>query len=384
MSYVAFVGGMVFNSHTEKFERANIICRDGYITDIGFDVPSGYEKIDVTDKYLIPGLIDVHTHGIAGGDFNYASESKMAKMCHAYAKNGTTSIMATLASHPMSSLFNSIYAINQNRVNDKCDKANILGIHMEGRYLNPKMRGAHPAELLALPSISELNSLVNAMMPAPMHFAVAPELEGADEFIKRAVELGGTVGIAHTAATYEEAERALELGATSFTHTFNAMTPIHHRMPGVAICSLNSKNAYTEIICDGIHSHPGMVQLAYNAKDKDRLVLVTDSMSATAMDDGEYEIAGTKVFVKDGKAVNAEGVLAGSTLTMFKAVTNIMKFCGISLEEALKFATVNPAKMVGADFVGSLERNYRADIIVLSQINEPKIYDVYIGGNRIQ
>lgn len=383
MKYVAFVGGMIFNSHTEKFERANIICRDGYITDIGFDCPAGYERIDVTGKYIIPGLIDVHTHGIAGGDFNYASESKMKRMCQAYAKHGTTSIMATLASQSMTKLFNSIYAINQNRLNDECDKANIIGIHMEGRYLNPKMRGAHSAELLAPPSLSELKSLFNLMIPAPMHFSLAPELEGAEEFIKEAKSLGATVGLAHTAASYEEAEHAIELGATAFTHTFNAMTPIHHRMPGAAICSLNSKVAYTEIICDGIHMHPAMVQLAYNAKDKDKLVLITDSMSAAGMEDGEYALAGSDVIVKDGRAVNKEGVLAGSTLTLFKAVCNIMKFCGITLNEALKFATLNPAKMVGADFVGSLEKNYRADLIVLSNIESPEIYDVYVGGNRI-
>ena len=383
MKYVVFVGGMVFNSHTEEFERKNLICRDGYIVDVSLDVPSGYDKIDVSGKYIIPGLIDVHTHGIAGGDFNYASENKMGRMCHAYAKNGTTSIMATLASQPMTKLFNSIYAINQNRVNDNFDKANILGIHMEGRYLNPKMRGAHAADMLALPNLSELSSLFNIMMPTPMHFSLAPELDGAREFILKARELGATVGIAHTASTYEEAEEALSWGASSFTHTFNAMTPIHHRMPGAAVCSLNSRKAYTEIICDGIHMHPAMVQLAYNAKPKDKLVLITDSMSATATEDGAYEIAGTKVFVKDGRAVNEEGVLAGSTLTLFKAVCNIMEFCGITLEKALRFATTNPAKMVGADFVGSLEKNFRADLIIIENKEKPQIYDVYVGGNRI-
>ena len=383
MKYVAFVGGMVFNSYTEKFERANVICRDGYIAEISSYVPSGYEKIDVTDKYLIPGLIDVHTHGIAGGDFNYASENKMGKMCYAYAKQGTTSIMATLASQSMTKLFNSIYAINQHRLNENFDKANVIGIHMEGRYLNPKMRGAHAEELLSLPNVNELKSLFNIMMPTPAHFSLAPELEGAEEFIKTAREFGATVGIAHTSASYEEAEAALDWGASSFTHTFNAMTPVHHRMPGAAVCSLNSDRAYTEIICDGIHLHPGIVKLAYNAKSKDKLVLITDSMSATTMEDGEYGIAGSKVYVKDGRAINEDGVLAGSTLTMFNALKNLMKFCGITLNEALKCATINPCKMVGADFVGSIEKNYRADLIVLSDIVEPKIYDVYVGANRI-
>ena len=383
MKYVAFVGGLVFNSHTERFEVANVICKDGYITEISRNIPSGYEKIDVTGKYIIPGLVDIHSHGIAGGDFNFASQQKMEKMCYAYAKNGTTSVMATLASQSMTNLFNSIYSINQIRMNENYDKANIIGIHMEGRYLNPAARGAHATELLALPNISELNSFVNVMMPAPMHFSLAPEIDGAEEFIKKAKEAGATVSIAHTKATYEEAEQAIEWGATSFTHTFNAMTPVHHRMPGAAVCSLNSEKAYTEIICDGEHLHPAIVKLTYNAKAKDKLVLVTDSMCAAAFEDGEYGLAGSKVYVVNGRAVNEEGVLAGSTLTMFKAVKNIMKFCNIPLESALKFATVNPARLVGADFVGSLEKNYRADLIVLSDIIEPEIYDVYVGGNRI-
>ena len=384
MKYVAFVGGMVFDSRKEEFVRANIICRDGYITEISSSyMPSGYEKIDVSGKYIIPGLIDVHSHGISGGDFNYASESKMGRMCYAYAKEGTTSIMATLASQSLTKLYNSIYAINQHRLNENFDKANILGIHMEGRYLNPKMRGCHAEELLAPLSIKELDSFHYIMAPSPMHFSIAPELEGADEFIIRATELGATVGIAHTCASFEECEHAISIGAKSFTHTFNAMTPVHHRMPGAAICALTSDNTFAEIICDGEHLHPAVVRLAYNSKPKDKLVLITDSMPAAAYEDGEYEVGGTKVFVKDGRATDERGKLAGSTLTMFKAVKNMMKFCQIPLNKALRFATVNPAKMVGADFVGSLEKNYRADLIVLSDIEDPKIYDVYVGGNKI-
>ena len=386
MRRIAFIGGMVFNSEKEEFAPATVLCESGYITDIiedDFFTPCDYEIVDLEGKYLIPGLIDVHTHGIGNYDFNYATESEIPFMCAKYAKAGTTSIMATLASDTISRYMNSIFAINQNRLHARSACANILGIHLEGRYLNPEMKGAHAIELLANPNADELASLALSMMPPPLHVSVAPELSGADEFIKKATELGATVGIAHTASSYEQAKRALSLGAKSFTHTFNAMTKVHHRMPGAAICALTSDEAYAEIIADGEHLHPAIVELAYKTKPKDKLVLITDSMCATCVGDGKYGIAGSIVYVKDGRATNENGVLAGSTLTMFNALRNMMKFCKIPLKEAIKYATTNPAKMVGADFVGKIAKCYRADFIAIKDVYVPEIDTVYVGGQRV-
>jgi N-acetylglucosamine-6-phosphate deacetylase len=262
--------------------------------------------------------------------------------------------------------------------------ANLIGIHFEGRYLNPEKKGAHNPEYLALPSINELNSLSQAMMPAPLHFSIAPELENGEEFIKKAVEIGATVGIAHTNSTYEQALEALSWGAKSFTHTFNAMTSIHHRMPGATTCALTENSAYAEVICDGMHLHPAIVKLIYLAKPKDKMVLITDSMAATASPDGNYSIAGSAVTVKNGVAVDANGTLAGSTLTLFKGMTNLMKFCNIPLIHAIKYATINPAKMVNADFIGKIEKGYRADFIVISNPDAPEIHNVYVGANKIE
>jgi N-acetylglucosamine-6-phosphate deacetylase len=292
--------------------------------------------------------------------------------------------MATLASDTVSHLMNSIFAINQNRLRLRGGYANILGIHMEGRYLNPDMKGAHMLELLAPPVLNELNTLALAMMPPPIHFSMAPELPGAKEFLELSKELNVTVGIAHTNATYEQALEAIENGARSFTHTFNAMTKVHHRNPGAAICALNCNDAYAEIICDGEHVHPAMVRLAYKSKPKDKLVLITDSMCATCAADGYYKIAGTDVYVQNGRAVDVNGTLAGSTLTMFKAMKNMMAFCNISLNEAIKYATINPAKMVKADFVGKIAKCYRADFIAISDITNPEIENVYIGGCEVK
>ena len=385
MKRVAFTGGLIFNSNSETFVSANILCEDGYIKDITRDpVPYNYETISVEGKYIIPGMVDVHTHGIGGFDFNYARDTDIPYMCHAYAKAGTTSVMATLASDSVTHLMNSIFAINQNRLNTKAGNANIIGIHMEGRYLNPDMKGAHAPQYLALPDQKELNMLALSMMPPPIHFSMAPELPGAKEFLTQAKELSATVGIAHTNATYEEAMTAVRNGARSFTHTFNAMTKVHHRNPGAAICALNCDDAYAEIICDGDHTHPAMVKLAYRSKPKDKLVLVTDSMCATGCPDGAYKIAGTDVYVKAGRAVDINGTRAGSTLTMFMAMKNLMKFCGISLNEAIKYATANPAKMIKADFVGKIAKCYRADFIIISDITNPEIDNVYIGGCEVK
>ena len=380
----AFVNGYVFNSDKEAFVRANVICENGFITNVtdGF-VPNGAEIIDISGKYLIPGLVDVHTHGIAGYDFNWADADGVKKMCHAYAKAGSTSIMATLASQSMSKIVNSIFAINPNRMDGIEGQANVLGIHMEGRYLNPSKKGAHNIEYLAKPDSKELETLVGIMLPAPMHFSVAPEIEGAEEFIKKAIDCGATIGIAHTNATYEQALEAVSWGATSFTHTFNAMTAIHHRMPGATVCALTTNQAYAEVICDGQHLHPAIVKLIYRAKPKDRMVLITDSMAATGSPDGEYNIAGSPVRVINGVATQDDGTLAGSTLTLFKAVTNLMSFCKIPLIHALRYATVNPAKMVGADSVGKIEKNYRADVIVISNPDKPEIDTVYVGAKKI-
>lgn len=387
MKFTLFVNGTVFDSDTEVFKKADILCGDGLVLEIGCNIQipdcvTEYEAVDLSGKFVIPGLVDVHTHGIGGCDFDYSDDKSVDLMRKVYAKMGTTSVMATLASQPLERMYNSIRVIRKKR-NERGNFANILGFHLEGRFLNPLARGAHAEHLLALPTLKELESFTNEMLPLPCHLSLAPELDGAHEFIKGACALGCTVGIAHTKSSYEQAREAISIGATSFTHTYNAMTAIHHRMPGVAVCSLISDDAYSEFICDGEHSHPAMINLAYRTKAKDKLVLITDSMCATAVGDGEYAIAGTPVYVKNGRATDVNGVLAGSTLTMFKAVTNMMKFCNLSLNEVLKFATVNPAKMVRAEGVGKIDKNYRADFIVISDIENPEIESVYVGADKI-
>lgn len=341
------------------------------------------EIVDLGGLYIIPGLVDIHTHGRGGHDFNYINEESVKTIRKSYAKAGTTTVMATLASAELSELYHSSEIINKNREYEKgC--ANIAGIHLEGRYLNQKRRGAHNENYLAPLEADELEKLILTMLPAPVHISAAYELDEGYEFLKKAKSLGATCSLAHSDATYQEAVNAVENGVSSFTHTYNAMRPIHHREPGNMVASLLCDSAYSEFICDGEHSHPAMIKLAYRAKPEDKIVLITDSLEAAGCPDGEYSIAGLPVYVKNGRAVNSDGVLAGSTLDLFTAVKNFMSFTGALLEEVIPMATSNPASLIGiGDKFGSIKEGCRADFITVKDKENLSLESVYIGGEKI-
>lgn len=373
-----FKGGKIYRLGTRTFEDGDLFVKDGVIADGG--EPDAV--IDCTGKYIMPGLVDVHTHGRSGYDFNTADENGVRVMRKEYAKVGTTTIMATLASASVESLLSSSKAINKNRAAE-AGLATIAGIHLEGRYLNVKRRGAHAEALLAPLDADEADMLIEKMLPLPVHVSAALELDGGESFVKSLVEKGVTVAVAHSDATYAQAMDALEWGATAFTHTFNAMRPIHHREPGNMVASMLADNAYTELICDGEHVHPAMIELCARAKKDGRLVLITDSMEASGCPDGEYSIAGMPVFVQSGKAVTSDGALAGSTLDMFTALVNFMHFTHRTLEEAIPSATINPANEVGiGDTVGSLDIGKRADLIIINDKDDPVIESVYANGEK--
>jgi len=388
MAKVAFYGGKVYDTRKESFVEATVICRDGMFEsiDLSCGKPQDCELKDMTGRYMIPGLVDVHTHGRGGYDFTGVTDETMVSLMTSYAKAGTTSVMATLASAKLPRLRDSIYIANHYRaMGGVPGAANLIGIHLEGRYLNPDKRGAHPMHLLAKPMAEEYSELVSQMMPTPAHVSCAPEIEGGKEFIAYLRDMGVTVGIAHTTASYEESMRALSMGATSFTHTFNAMVGIGHRQPGTVGAALSCDSAYAELICDGFHVHPEVAKLVYRCKPKDKLVLITDSLEAAGCPDGTYGIAGQSVRVVNGRAINEEGAIAGSTLSMFAALCNLMRFAGITLERALPAATINPARMVGADAtVGSIAPGKRADFVIIDDPRSPHLSSVYVSAEKIQ
>ena len=381
-----YFGAQVYDTASRSFLPRSVVVRGTQILDMPQQEPSQNEarRIDCRGLYLMPGLVDVHTHGRAGFDFSTVAAENVDEMLLSYAQAGTTSVMATLASAPFDEWLAAAAMLTAHAEKEH-PGAHLLGIHFEGRYLNEKRRGAHAAPLLAPPSLSELHELLHAADGGLTHISIAPELPGSEAFIREAVRLGATVGIAHTDCTYEQALDALEYGASAFTHTYNAMSPLHHRAPGCIGASLLADSAFSELICDGMHSHPAMARLLQRSKPDGKLALITDSMEAAGCADGHYCIAGLPVIVRDGKAVTEEGALAGSTLTLWKGLLNFMRFTDLSLEKALPAATENPARMIGAfDRVGSLENGKRADFLLVRMDKEPQLQAVVCGGKLLE
>ena len=362
----AIKNARVYRTEQRDFVPATVVVEDGKIKSIlapdacTCDLP----VVDGTDSLLVPGLVDTHTHGRIGYDFDCATAEQMKEMRHSYAVDGTTTVFPTIASAPLAQIEQAI---------DNVKAAGFDSIHLEGRYLNCKRRGAHRADLLFPLDVNEFSALLDRMEGLNIHISCAAELEGGEAFVKTAISRGATVSLGHTDATYEEALEAISWGVNSFTHTFNAMRPIHHREPGPVVAALATEGVYAEVIADGFHLNPAIVKLAYLAKRPAHLTLITDSMSATRCADGEYAIAGEKVYVVDGKAINEEGNISGSTITLYQAVRNLMKFAGVSYAEALAYATIVPATEVGIDAVtGSIEEGKRADLLLV----DAETYDI--------
>lgn len=361
--YTLIKNGYVYDNSSRSFSLGDILIKDGKIASVsalGESCPTDAKVIDAKGKRLTAGLIDVHTHGIAGYDFLTADTSALAVMSRAYLSRGITTVMPTLASAPLSDMLEAA-----ERIRDFCKSdTRLCGIHLEGRYLSLQKRGAHAQELIAPLSAQEL-CLFERLDIYPLHISAAFERDSDLSFIKKALEMGATLGLAHTSANYAQAVECERAGVSAYTHLYNAMPPLHHRDGGPVAACLNG-SCFAELICDGIHVSPEVVRMTYNIK-RERLVLISDSMEATLCPDGEYSIAGNAVSVIGGVARTCDGALAGSTLTLDKAVENLMRFCNIPLEEAIISATEAPAKEMGIyDFCGSIEAGKRADILFIN------------------
>lgn len=384
---ILFTNAKIYNTNKRCFEDSELYVRDGIICE-----PCTTDKtVDLGGANVMPGLIDIHTHGrigIAADDADISAE-KVLTLAKSYAACGTTSFMATFATVEPDWYNNAIDSITVARrsQDEKVCGANILGIHFEGRYLSHAKKGAHAPELLSGLDADELAGFITRMRKGcpdmRFHVTCAPELEGAEKFTRRAVSMDATVGIGHSNATLDECKAALSWGATSFTHLYCAMSAMAHRAPGCVGAGLSSE-AYTELICDGFHVAPEVVKITQRTKSPDKLVIITDSIIAAGMPLGVYNMGAMVCDTRDGKVGRlADGVtISGSIIDMFTALKNFTEFTGLSLEEAIPYATKNPAEMVGVySRVGSLEVGKNADFIVLGDNNET-ISHVFVRGEK--
>jgi N-acetylglucosamine-6-phosphate deacetylase len=279
------------------------------------------------------------------------------------AEHGTTSFLATTITSRMPELLAAVERISSHEPAGA--GARIAGLHIEGPYINPKQKGCHRIEWMKEPELSDYEGFRARAAGAKLHFTIAPELHGSTAFIAAATAAGSTISLGHSDATATQAVAGLGAGGTVFTHLFNAMTGLHHRELGMVGAALAS-SAFVELICDGVHVRPEVVDLVYRCKGKEQIVLVTDAMHAAGLGDGQYEFGGYRIVVKDGIARNEEGRLASSTISMLDALKNAMRFTGACLEDVIGMATRNPARVIGMeDRLGSLRPGAAADLVVL-------------------
>ncbi|MBZ4667270.1 MAG: N-acetylglucosamine-6-phosphate deacetylase [Epulopiscium sp.] len=321
------------------------------------------EKIDVKGKYISPGFIDIHIHGFDGYDTMDASEEALKAISKGITRNGVTSFLPTTMTMSKERIISALEAIRQFKEKGN-DGAEIIGVNVEGPFINKKFKGAQdeqyiiPADFEIIKEYKDLISLIT----------VAPETEGALEFIKKVKrETNIVLSMGHTAATYEEAKEGIISGISHVTHLFNAMTGLHHRNPGVVGAAL-THDVTCEVIADTIHIHSGLFSMILKTKGMDKVVLVTDCMSAGGKEEGEYDLGGQKVFVKDKQARLADGTLAGSVLNLKDAVYNVNQHTDFTIHQLVSLITINPAKILGVDKrKGSLEIGKDADITVFDE-----------------
>ncbi|EAE8345849.1 N-acetylglucosamine-6-phosphate deacetylase [Listeria monocytogenes] len=326
---------------------------------------------------LIPGMIDVHIHGAKNYDMMDSSTESIQAVSMACAETGCTSFLVTSVS---SSLEDLIQMIRQTKkVIGKEKGAKIAGIHLEGPYLNIEKKGMQNPAHLRHPDLKEMKKIFDEADGLIKMVTIAPELPGGIELIDFLKKRGVVVAVAHSNATYEEAQDAFEKGASHITHCFNAMPAIHHRAPGLVAAALENDSISVQAIVDGVHLHPGIVRLIHKIKGPDKMVLTTDALQAMGVGDGEYIFGGHQVTVTEGVARLQDRTLASSTVTMNKSLRLSNEF-GINLQDTIQMATSTPADILGMKKLGRIEKGYIADLVLLDEKFE--VLSTWINGEK--
>lgn len=367
--------------YLNKIEKGSVLIEDGKIKEINPLNCHDENLLDADGLYLSPGFIDVHIHGAGGFDTMDGTDDAINNIAKTIVKHGTTSFTPTTMTVSIEDINKSMRVIKKLKENGT-EGAHVLGAHLEGPFINPDAIGAQNPKYLLPPSISAYNEMVKDCEDAVVSITLAPEVSGAKELIKYLSIKGIVCSIGHTKASYKEAIEAIQCGACHSTHLYNAMTPFTHRNPGVVGATFDS-DITTETISDGIHISYPALRIAYKQKSTDNVLLITDAMMACSMPDGEYSLGGQDVTVIDGAARLKNGALAGSVLTLDKAVNNIYKNSMLPLHEIVKMATYNGARHCKVhDHKGLIKEGYDADLILFD--DNINIKKVFISGKEIK
>ena len=334
---------------------------------------TGAKVIEGKDKFIVPGYIDIHVHGGGGSDVMDGDYEAINQIAIAHSHFGTTSFLPTTMTMSKDKIIRSLRSICE-AVKKGTAGAEILGIHMEGPYINPEKKGAQKEDDIKKISIEEFLEFNQASGNLIRLVTIAPEMPGAIGLIKYLYKQGIIASVGHTNATYVQTQAGIQAGLSHVTHTFDAMRGLHHREPGVVGAALTSPELTVEIIADGVHIHPIVLKILTKIKEGEKVVLITDAMRAAGLKEGTYDLGGQEVIVNKGQARLKDGTLAGSVLTMDKAVKNMVNKIGIQLPKAIQMASYNPAKSIGIDDKkGSLEPGKDADIVILNKNLETEL-----------
>ncbi len=349
-----------------RFVQGSLLLKEGRISGYSDDNSEGSEEFDAEGLFVLPGLIDRHTHGGFGIDCNRASASDFRCLSRAFAKEGTSAWMASITADSEEATVR-VLTEAARAIEEGSEGAELLGVHLEGPFLAEEYCGAISPSYLRCPDTKLIRRYQEAARGHLRSMTLAPELDGALELISACRHLGIRVSLGHSGASWQEAMEAKAAGADAVTHLGNAMRPFHHREPGLLGAALDS-DFYAEIIADGVHSHPAFVRLAERMKGPDRLMLVTDSMMAAGMPDGTYRLGESAVTVRDKVARTGEGNLAGSTLSMVQALRKLKDFTGKALEDLIPYASSNAAAWLGVDDrKGRILPGFDADLLLLDE-----------------
>ncbi|MDD3012298.1 MAG: N-acetylglucosamine-6-phosphate deacetylase [Candidatus Gastranaerophilales bacterium] len=377
------INGQVQNPGQVLKQENILILKDKIIvksSDLPDKIPENIKTIDARDKVITPGLIDQHIHGGYGCDFNVSSVDEMIDLSKKLAEHGITSIVPTVMTASVDVLNTQMAKITEAKKNKPDNSVKFLGIHLEGPFLCPKYKGIHPENEILIPSVENFKLIENQEIKIVTY---SPDLDKDLELTKYLAEKNIIPSAGHTDADIEQIKKAYKAGLKQFTHLFNAMTPLHHRNPGIIGEALTNDNLYVEVIADGMHLHPVIVDIVLRTKPASKVIFISDSLPLNNAQEDSVIFGGQRIFRKEGKAVNSYGTFAGSLIFLDAALNNLVEWKLANLSEFLMFASFNVANNLGQDELSFIDKGKTADIVIWNRDNDSYKVDTTIINGKI-